>query len=171
MTFILRASLAAIALAAAPLVHAASLAQADIDFVNKAAQSGQYEVLTGGLGKSKGTAPPTKAFATQMVTDHTKSGEELKALAQKKGLQVPTELADKQKQQMKMLESTGSGAFDKAYAKDNVMAHEEAVALFRKASQDAADPDLKAFAGRTLPTLEHHLKMAKDLDSSLNATK
>jgi len=150
-----------------PLSIAANLAKQDMDFINKAAQAGQYEVQSGRLAQSKASAAETKSFAGQMVTDHTKANDELKALVQGKGAQVPAEPSDAQKLQLKTLGSAEGGNFDKAYAKDNVAAHEDAVKLFRTASKDAADADLKAFAARTLPTLEHHLEMAKSLDSSV----
>ena len=43
--------------------------------------------------------------------------------------------------------------------------HEKDVEEFRKASQDLKDPDLRAWANKTLPVLEHHLAMAKDIAS------
>jgi putative membrane protein len=41
--------------------------------------------------------------------------------------------------------------------------HEKAVALFRKEAAAAGDSAIKAFAAKTLPTIESHLEMAKAL--------
>ncbi|HEY4292867.1 DUF4142 domain-containing protein [Luteibacter sp.] len=53
--------------------------------------------------------------------------------------------------------------FDKAYAKKMVADHHKDIALFTKESTSGKDPDLKAFAKKTLPTLKEHLEMAKKL--------
>lgn len=150
---------------------AADLAKADAEFINKAAQGGHYEVEASKLAQSKGSAFELKSFAQQMVSDHAKAGDDLSTLAQSKGVQPPAELSSKQKAQLKKLGEAQAGNFDKAYAKDSVQAHEETVQLFRKASRDAKDADVKVFASRTLPTLEQHLKMAQDMKSAIDTRR
>jgi uncharacterized protein (DUF305 family) len=60
-----------------------------------------------------------------------------------------------------------SGAeFDRAYIKMMVSDHKKDVSVFEKQSTRAADPDLKAFAGKTLPTLQQHLQMVQALDAN-----
>jgi putative membrane protein len=45
--------------------------------------------------------------------------------------------------------------------------HEEDVAQFRRESQSAKDPDIREFTSKTLPTLEEHLRLAKDTGSKV----
>ena len=45
-----------------------------------------------------------------------------------------------------------------------VSAHKDAVSLFERYSKDGDNPDLKAFASKTLPALKEHLQMAQNLD-------
>jgi putative membrane protein len=52
-----------------------------------------------------------------------------------------------------------------------VQDHGKAAKEFRKASQNAKDAHLKAWAGKTLPVIEAHLKMAQDLDKQLSASR
>ena len=47
--------------------------------------------------------------------------------------------------------------------------HEKDVKEFENASKNATDPDLKAWAGKTLPTLQHHLEMAKATNAKVKA--
>jgi putative membrane protein len=54
-------------------------------------------------------------------------------------------------------------AFDRAYIQDMVKDHEADVRLFRTEAQQGKDPELKRLAATTLPTLEEHLSMARNL--------
>jgi putative membrane protein len=58
-------------------------------------------------------------------------------------------------------------AFDKAYADDMVKDHEEVIAAFEKEASSGQKPDIKAFASKTLPTLQDHLKMAQDMKTAV----
>jgi len=146
---------------------AASLSDADKDFMNKAAQGGMAEVSLGQLAASKGTDSGVKDFGNRMVTDHGKAGDELKALASSKGVTLPADLDAESKKTSDELSKKSGKAFDKAYISDMVKDHEKDVAEFKKASTSAQDPDLKNWVTKTLPTLEDHLKMAKATNSKL----
>jgi len=98
-----------------------------------------------------------------MITDHSKAGEELKSVAVKSGVTVPTTSSAEQKQAAQKLARLKGADFDNAYAAQMVKDHEGAVALFENEASSGSDADLKAFAGKTLPTLQEHLKMAKAL--------
>jgi len=70
----------------------------------------------------------------------------------------------------KMMDKMGklSGAdFDREYIKHQVADHDKAVALFEKQSRNGKDPELKAFAERTLPTLREHQQMVRDLNAKM----
>ena len=153
-------------LALACLVSCSSLAlAAPEDFVEEAAQSGITEIESGNLALEKSSDAEVKQFATRMIEDHRKANDELTALATKLGLEVPDEASLVAKAK-KMLLEIRDDSFDEAYANNQVMAHEKAVALFRQEAESSESPELKAFAQKTLPKLEHHLEMAKQLQSS-----
>jgi putative membrane protein len=136
---------------------------ADADFVMKAGQAGVAEVAAGRMAETRGESQAVKTFGQRMVTDHTKAGDELKNVAVKSGATVPATSSPEQMQAAQKLAGLKGAAFDKAYAEQMVKDHEEAVALFEKEASSGSDADLKAFAGKTLPTLQEHLKMAKAL--------
>jgi putative membrane protein len=144
-----------------------SLDPADKDFVMKAAQGGMAEVMLGQMASSKGTSPDVKNFGNRMVSDHGKANDELKQLAQNKGMALPADVdADSKKMSDKLSKASGAD-FDKQYISGMVDDHEKDVKEFEKESKDAKDPDLKAWASKTLPTLQDHLKMAKDTKAKL----
>lgn len=135
----------------------------DRDFMENAAQAGHLEVEGSKLVLEKARSGEVKTFAQKMIDDHGKAGQQLAALAKSKGYEVPTEPSLVQKARLQALGLRDEG-FDKAYADEiGVGAHEDAVELFEKASNDVKDPDVKQFAIQTLPTLQQHLQMAKTL--------
>jgi putative membrane protein len=134
------------------------------DFVQKAAMSDMYEVQAGKLAAEKGQSDAVKQFGTQMVDAHTKTTDELTGIVKTKNIKVdlPTKLDAKHQKLIDDLNSAVEG-FDKTYAKQQVDGHQEAVDLFKKYAAKGDDADVKQFAEKTLPTIEHHLDEAKKL--------
>jgi putative membrane protein len=141
---------------------AQTLAKKDQQFISGAASGGMLEVELGKLAADKAQSEDVKKFAQQMVTDHTKANDELKTLAQGKGATLPTEMMPRHKKDLDRLSKLSGADFDKAYMTMMVKDHEEDVNQFKEAARNSADPDLKSFADKTVPTLEEHLKMAKE---------
>jgi putative membrane protein len=137
-------------------------------FVKKAAMDGLTEVQLGKIAASKAQDPKVKQFAEQMVTDHSKANEELASIAKQKGLTVPTELDAEHQSMIQSLNAKSGKAFDAAYSEHMDADHAKAVALFQGAIT-GSDPELAAFAKKTLPTLEQHKQMAKRLSTSRQA--
>ena len=135
----------------------------DKEFVSKAGMAGLAEVQMGNLALQKASSADVKAFAQRMVADHSKANAELAQFATTKGLALPTELEGDPEKAMEHLTSLSGADFDKAYMDHMVADHEKAVADFEKASTSATDADLKAWAGKTLPTLKEHFQLAKDV--------
>jgi putative membrane protein len=135
----------------------------DPDFVTMAAVGGMAEVELGKLAHDKAAAADVKKFGEQMVADHTKANEKLKAVARSAGLTVPTKLDAKHQAEYDRFRKLSGAEFDKAYVEHMLKDHEEDVALFKQASKEAKDAALRQFAADTLPTLEHHLEMVRKL--------
>ncbi len=146
-----------------------ALSRADEAFVNQAAQNGHAEVEASKLAMEKASDPKVKEFAKHMIDDHTKANKELEALASSKGVDLPDGPSLLQKGKSKLMLSTADGEnFDRRYAESmGVEAHEDNIELFEKAVKEAEDPDVKAYAQKTLPKLQEHLKMAKALVEGL----
>ncbi|WP_034281074.1 DUF4142 domain-containing protein [Advenella kashmirensis] len=151
--------------------HENELASADEAFLKKAAEAGHAEVEAGKLAKQKASSADVKTFAEHMVTDHTKVNDELNALATNKGVELPAGPSSAQQAELKAL-GEESEEFDKQYVdRMAVTAHEEAVNMFKDASETSEDVDVKTFAKKTLPSLESHLDMAKSLKTKVGSDK
>jgi len=140
---------------------------ADNGFVTKAANGGLAEVKLGTLATQKAASADVKAFGQQMVDDHGKANDELKQLASSKGITLPTNIDAKEQAKYDRLSKLSGAEFDRAYMKEMVSDHRMDVSEFRRESQRGSDPDVKAWAAKTLPTLEHHLQMAESTDAKV----
>jgi putative membrane protein len=148
--------------AAAGTTKSGALAKSDRDFLTKAAEDNMAEVELGKLAQQKAANPQVKAFGERMVQDHTKANDELKQVASAKGVSLPSALDKKHQRHMSELQKKGQNRFDHEYIEQMVDEHKKDVKEFRKQSKSAKDADVKAFATKTLPTLEEHLRLAQD---------
>ena len=143
---------------------AAPLDRVDQAFFVKAAQAGATEIAASKVAVGQAANPEVKSFAEKMIKDHTAVAEELQELATKKGVSLPAQPSASQQAKIDAMTKLSSSAFDKSYASEiGVAAHQDTVALFEKTAAGAKDPEVKAFAAKTLPDLKHHLSMAKEL--------
>jgi putative membrane protein len=148
-------------------VAAATPASSDNDFLTKAAQGGMAEVELGKIAVQKATNPEVKKFAQKMVDDHTKANNELKELAAKKGVTLPTEIDSSHRSAIDKMKGLSGADFDKAYVDAMVDDHETDVDEFEEQSKDAKDADIKAFAAKTLPTLKSHLELINGIQAKM----
>jgi len=132
-------------------------------FIRKAAEGGKAEVELGKLAQEKAASPEVKQFGERMVNDHSKANDQLKEVAQKEGVTLPTKLDAKDAATKARLEKLSGEAFDRAYIKDMVADHTKDVREFKNEAKNGKDPDVKNFAAQTAPTLEDHLKEAKNI--------
>lgn len=141
----------------------AGMSQQDHRFVMETAMGGLKEVELGRIAAQQGASDAVKQYGQRMVDDHTKANSELMTLATSKGMTLPTELDEKHRNDVTKLSGMSGAEFDRAYARMMVNDHKKKVDNFEKQSQRGGDPDLKAFATKTLPTVQEHLQMARAL--------
>jgi putative membrane protein len=142
----------------------------DKKFVKEAAMDGQAEVELGKLAEQKASSESVKEFARKMVNDHTKVNEQLKQIASQANVEISDQPKGKYESTIKKLNKLSGADFDKAYMKDQVKDHKSAVSEFQSESENGTIPAVKQFASKTLPTLEEHLDLAKNLSKSQKTT-
>ena len=135
----------------------------DSDFAKDAARGGMAEVKLGQLAQDKGTSDAVKEFGKRMVDDHSAANDKLKSIAQQESVNLPTDLSKKDQATYDKLSKLAGDAFDRAYARDMVKDHQDDIAVFRQEASNGQDPQIKSFASDTLPTLQDHLKMAREM--------
>jgi len=146
------------------------IAHQDSAFLKDAAEAGNAEVEASRIALQQAASADVKSFAQTMVDDHTKAGAELKTLADSKGVKTPDKPSLVKQTEIKLLSKRKDASFDQHYADSiGVKAHEDVVKLFQKEIDKGTDADVKAWAQKTLPTLQHHLEMARQLKTKTDA--
>jgi putative membrane protein len=146
------------------------LSTKDKKFLTDAAQGGMEEVELGRLAVSNAESADVKAFGQRMIDDHSKANDQLKQVAQNKGVSVPTDVSSAQRRDIDKLSKLTGADFDRAYMKMMVEDHKKDVGEFSREAKNGNDTDVKSFASTTLPTLEEHLKMAEDAASKVGVS-
>ncbi|HEX2535631.1 MAG TPA: DUF4142 domain-containing protein [Chitinophagaceae bacterium] len=142
------------------------LGDADREFVTKAASGGMMEVELGRMAGEKAANARVKAFGEMMVRDHSKANDELKTLAASRNIVLPDSLLAEHKEHVEAMRKMTGKAFDNHYMEMMVKDHNEDISNFEKASNNAADADLKAFATKTLPVLRMHRDSAQAINNN-----
>jgi putative membrane protein len=136
------------------------------DFIKEAATSDMLEIEAAKVAQQKGN-PSEKAFAAQMITDHTKTGSELKGIVTgDMKAAIPAALDDSSQKKLDKLKDTKPEDFAAEYDPMQVSAHKDATSLFERYAKSGNDPKLQDWAGKTLPHLQHHLEMAQDMNKN-----
>ncbi len=138
----------------------------DKTFVKDAAVGGLTEIQLGKLAQEKASSDTVKQFGQHMVDDHTKANDQLKRVASEANMTVPDSIDSKHQARIDKLSKLSGAQFDQAFIKDQLKDHEEDVRKFQAEAQNGSNAQVKSFASSTLPTLEEHLNMAKDLKKS-----
>jgi len=133
-----------------------ALSTSDRTFIKKAAKGGEMEVTMGNMAAQNASNADVKSFGQRMVTDHSKANEELKSIAEKKGVKLQTQ------------EPSEKWTSDKAYIDMMVKDHEKDLAEFQKEASETNDPDLKQFAEQTAKLVQEHLNLAREAQGKLN---
>jgi putative membrane protein len=156
-----------VALISLPAIAAENPPPATQEFIDKAAVSNKFEIDTSQLALEYGKGDDVKKFAKEMVDDHTKVGEEFKATLKAADITPPADSLDltHQAKYAKLRVFTTEDGFDSSYVAQQLAAHEEAVQLFKDHAANDPTPAIKDFAAKTLPKLEHHLEMVKELSA------
>jgi putative membrane protein len=121
------------------------------------------EIQTGRLAVSQGASESVRQFGQRMIDDHTRTSQQLMQMASAAGFTPPQTLDAKHQAAAAKLARLTGAEFDRAYMKQMVKDHQEAVSLYQRQSTRGTTADLRAFASATLPALQEHLSMARSM--------
>jgi putative membrane protein len=148
--------------------HRANAGGNDEKFIRDAAEGNVSEIDLGKLAQEKGQSEQVKEFGKRMVEDHTKTNEELKQVAEREHINMPTNVYRRDADTHRRLQKLSGPEFDKAYAEAMVKDHQEDIAAFKQEAASGQKSSLQQFAQQTLSTLESHLKEAQQLRATVS---
>jgi putative membrane protein len=149
-------------------VNAVQQAAIDKIFVKKAMQDSIAEVQLGQLTLQKSNNDQVKQFARKMIDDHTKLNEQMRPVAQRLGVEIPTEVSKKDKSLMSKMQALSGAAYDQAYIKDMVKDHKQDLSEFHMEASNGHGPSVKDAATQGSKTISEHLQMAQQLAKDQN---
>ncbi len=132
----------------------------DAQFLVNAAEINLEEIALGQLAQNSSMMTDVKELGKMMESAHSKSLNDLKALAKKKIITIPTSATDDAKDAYEKLSSKSGSDFDIKYCDMMVKGHKDAISVFEKASTDSNDAEIKDWAASMLPELRKHLDHA-----------
>ncbi|HEY2780635.1 MAG TPA: DUF4142 domain-containing protein [Steroidobacteraceae bacterium] len=135
----------------------------DLSFYRAAAEGGLAEVEMGNMAQQQARSESVKEFGALMVKDHSAANEKLKQIAESKNITLPANTSVEEMATKAKLKVLSGSSFDKSYIKGMIKDHQEDIAEFKKEATTGRDPDARAFASATLPTLEAHLKKIQSI--------
>jgi putative membrane protein len=145
----------------APATAAAGVQAGDRTFVEKAASAGMAEVAITKHTMDNAASAEVKKIAEHLHTDHTKANQELTKIASSKGITLPAAPEGDKKAEVDQLSRLTGADLDRVVLEKLEKSHRESIKLFEQGAAAGSDPELKAFAEKTLPTLREHLKMVE----------
>ncbi|MBV8895247.1 MAG: DUF4142 domain-containing protein [Acidobacteriaceae bacterium] len=141
------------------------------DFVLAVSQNDQYEVLAGRVASVQGQDPRVRTFAQDMIQDHARLADDMSKAARSSGLAPPEpSLSSDQAMLLSSLQSVRGAEFDKTYARQQELAHAQAVAVMESFETAGSDPNLRREAQSALPVIRDHLKKVQQLAVDLGGS-
>lgn len=131
----------------------------DRNMMHHLAMANLAELSAARLALSKAQNPQVKAYAQQMIDDHTKAMSELTSLAQSRGVTLPAEPDAQHQSAVARLKGQSADDFSEEYLEQSgVTDHRNTLRLLVDMSEDADDPQLKKLAEKMIPIVENHLQ-------------
>ncbi|MCG2578743.1 DUF4142 domain-containing protein [Dechloromonas sp. XY25] len=148
----------------APTQAGLPVAAIERTFIAEAAASGLAEIDAGRMMAARSTDPGIKSYARQLEREHMSANDELKRIAEGKGIVVPAIVSKETRELLDRLRGMPAAEGDRTFVREfGIETHNKAIQLFEKEAREGQDPQLRAFAEQTLPRLREHLTMAQQL--------
>ncbi len=138
-------------------------ATSDSRFTQTAMSGSATEIALARVAVTKAQSPEVRSFAQQMLNDHRQIATNIDNFALQRGHVVNWSITPEQQATIDRLNALNGAAFDDAYMQEMVRAHESTVSMLR--AQSSSGTETATLARETLPTVEHHLMMARDIDA------
>ncbi|ADV67516.1 DUF4142 domain-containing protein [Deinococcus maricopensis] len=155
--------------ACAPMMMAPNATTVDGLYMQAAAGGNLFEIQSSQVALKNSTSDAVRAFAQQMIADHTTAQNQLTALAAARGVPLPTQLPPELQLKVTSLSGLTGAAFDAAYAQEQVVSHQLNLSVQQNELTAGKDADVRAYAQAQVPIIQQHLEHARTLPGATAA--
>jgi putative membrane protein len=148
--------------------HAPRLVPAAV-FLPAAASANEFEIVTGGLAQQRAQSTAVRDLGAMFVTDHTALLAKGAQVAQQLGIAAPAQLTPGQQAIVARLEQLSGAAFDAAWLRAQIVAHESALALNLAGAIRGENTAIRTLAQGALPVITNHFGELLDLAAAGSA--
>lgn len=137
------------------------------DYVNIAGAGDLYEIESARLAAEKAQRPEVRELAAMILADHQRSTAALvrAAGAVRPALAADPRMTPQQQADLNALRAASGAAFDTEYLRQQVAAHEQALALVENYAQNGDIPQLREHASTVSAPIRGHLERARELSA------
>ena len=125
-------------------------------YVAMAASSDLFEIQSSRLALQRSQVPMTRMHADMMIRDHTNTSTQLAIGARSAGVGVPLAMLPMHQAMLDQL--SRSDNFDGTYKQQQVLSHQEALALHSNYAARGDVPALRGVAANAVPVVRGHLE-------------
>lgn len=136
-------------------------------YVSMAGSGDTYEIESSKLALAHATNPDVRKFAQMMTTDHANTTAAVMAAAKQASIGMPGGPNAKHVAMLKQLREAGHDKMERVYVDQQVMAHEEALALHQAYAAQGDNPGLRAAAASAVPIVEAHLAEIRRIQATM----
>jgi putative membrane protein len=141
----------------------------DMPFIEEAASANLMEIRLGQLAQSKASNQAVKQFGQRMVTDHTRLEQQLTSTLSRNRIGFNAALNSQHQAKVSQVQNLSGQPFDSAYMTMMIQDHQTDAAKFEDRSRNADSPQIRELAARSLPILQQHLTLARQVGGQVNA--
>jgi putative membrane protein len=141
-------------------------------FAAAAAGSDLFEIESGKLAQAKGSSAGVKRFGAELVSEHTKSSNELKAAVARlqPPVALPTAPPIELQTKLQTLQGLSGEAFDRQFIADQTVSHKQTLTALNGYIASGDNPALREWAQRASGMVQKHLQQL-DRMSTGNASQ
>ena len=135
-------------------------------------QANLTEIALGKMAEEKASMSEVRAYADQLVQDHTNVDETVVAMAEKTGAHLQNgaaaqregrrEIAHEKRLERKLKSASGPD-FDRLFLQQTRSDHDRLIRKLQQGREDASDDELEALIDKMIPILEQHRELAQIL--------
>ena len=135
-------------------------------------QTNLMEIELGKMAEQKASSSEVRAYADQLVQDHTNVDRMVVAMAQDSGTnlkngaeahQAARHETAREKGLERKLKSVQGADFDRVFLKETSADHEKLIAKLQQDKQNTSDEELETLIEKVIPVLEQHRELAQIL--------